>query len=136
MKHARNELKVDGAVELPRVVEYLEQLVQALKTGTVVVRQGEEQLQLGPRGVVGFALSAREKGKRQELSLALRWRKFSAPDDDLDLKIGPPPAPPSVAEAIGTYAAAAAEERAAETKADGEPAETLGDAYTQHPRGG
>ncbi len=91
MKQARNELKVEGAVELPRVVEYLEQLVAALKAGTARVRQasekGEREIVLGPRGVVGFALTASDKGKRQRLSLDLTWRKFNAPDAELDLHI-------------------------------------------------
>ena len=87
MKQARNDLKVEGAVELPRVVEYLEQLVAALKAGTARVRQGEQEIVLGPRGVVGFALTASEKGKRQSLALELTWRKFNAPDADLELHI-------------------------------------------------
>ena len=35
MKHARKHLKVEGSVELPHVVAYLEQLVAALKAGAV-----------------------------------------------------------------------------------------------------
>ncbi len=87
MKHARKDLKVEGAVELPHVIAYLEQLVQALKAGTVRVRQEDEEVVLGPRGVIGFALSARDRGRRQSLALELTWRKFTAPDPDLDLHI-------------------------------------------------
>ena len=70
MKHARKDLKVEGAVELPHVVAYLEQLVLALKAGTVRIRQEDEEVVLGPRGVIGFALSARDRGRRQSLALA------------------------------------------------------------------
>lgn len=87
MKHTRKDLKVEGAVELPHVIAYLEQLVQALKAGTVCIRQEDEEIVLGPRGVVGFALSARDRGRRQSLALELTWRKFNAPDPALDLRI-------------------------------------------------
>lgn len=97
MKSSRQELKIDGAVEVPHVIAYLEQLVTALKSGSVRVHRGAEQVVLGPRGVVGFSLAASDKGKRQKLTLELSWRKFAAPDADLDLVIGPaaelPPRP-------------------------------------------
>ncbi|MCY0990009.1 amphi-Trp domain-containing protein [Nannocystis sp. ILAH1] len=97
MKSSRQELQIDGAVEVPHVIAYLEQLVTALKSGSVRVHRGAEQVVLGPRGVVGFSLAASDKGKRQKLTLELSWRKFAAPDADLDLVIGPaaelPPTP-------------------------------------------
>ncbi|MDC0721852.1 amphi-Trp domain-containing protein [Nannocystis bainbridge] len=95
MKSSRQELKIDGAVEVPHVIAYLEQLVTALKSGTVRVHRGAEQVVLGPRGVVGFSLAASDKGKRQKLALELSWRKFAAPDADLDLTIGPAESLPS-----------------------------------------
>lgn len=108
MKGSRQELKVDGAVELPHVIAYLEQLVQSLKSGAVEVRQGDESLVLGPRGVVGFSLAAVDKGKRQRLALELTWRKFKAPDPALDLTLGPAPAAEAAAaaEAVEDVAAA------------------------------
>lgn len=105
MKGSRQELKVEGAVELPHVISYLEQLVAALKSGAVRVHRGEEQVVLGPRGVVGFSLAASDKGKRQKLALELSWRKFSAPDRELDLAIGPGPEPPPAAEEVAEDAA-------------------------------
>lgn len=93
MKGSRQELKVDGAVELPQAITYLEQLVQALKSGTAEVRQGDHAIVLGPRGVVGFSLRAVDKGKRQRLALELEWRKFKAPAAELDLTVGTAPAP-------------------------------------------
>lgn len=105
MKGSRRSLKVEGAVELPHVIAYLEQLVQALKSGAVRVHRGEEQVILGPRGIVGFSLAAADKGKRQKLALELSWRKFSAPDQEIDLAIGPAPEPPPEAEAVSEAAA-------------------------------
>jgi amphi-Trp domain-containing protein len=145
MKHARNEVTVEGALELPRVIETLESLVAALKTGAVQVEHDGESIVLGPRGILGFELSASEKGKRQRLSLEFTWRKFSAADTDFDLSIKPG----MLARAISDYASAPAAEsdpEASETPAGDTPGETAGEAregetlkradvYMQHPRG-
>lgn len=109
MKHHRQELKVEGAVEVPHVIAYLEQLVTALKSGVVRVHRGADQVILGPRGVIGFTLTAGEKGKRQKLTLELSWRKYSAPDADLDLTIGPAAELPPAAETPAPEASAAAD---------------------------
>ena len=69
MKFARNDLKVEGAAPVAHVVAYLEQLAQALKAGTAHVRQGDQQIVLGPGDIVGFSLAASDRGKRQSLSL-------------------------------------------------------------------
>lgn len=148
MKHARNDLTVEGAVELPRVVEYLEQLVQALKSGAAHVRQGDQEVVLGPRGVIGFSLAASDRGKRQRLALELTWRKFKAPDPSLDLHIAAAPAAAPVAGADAVEVAASGDEApgasaptgAPGTEARGEAHEGEGtlhtaDVYMHNPRG-
>lgn len=149
MKHARKHLKVEGSVELPHVVAYLEQLVAALKAGTVRVRQDDQQIVLGPRDIVGFALSARDRGRRQSLALELTWRKLSRPDPALDLTIDATPAEPDASEvtdatsdttAAATDATAIADATATDTDTDakGEAHEGelhTADAYMHHPRG-
>ncbi len=153
MKHSRNEVTVEGALELPRVIETLESLVAALKTGAVQVQHDGESIVLGPRGILGFELSASEKGKRQRLALEFTWRKFSAADTDFDLSIKPAPSP-AFTRVISDYAAGEAAgdaasndseaSEASEPAAAGESAgeahegETLqrADVYMQHPRGG
>lgn len=89
------------------MISYLEHLVAALKSGAVRVHRGEEQIVLGPRGVVGFSLAASDKGKRQKLTLELSWRKFAAPDPELDLAIGPGEEAAPVAEEVAEEAAIA-----------------------------
>ena len=87
MKDGRRTLKVEGAVEAARVAGYLEQLAQALRAGTVRVRQGEHELVVGPQGVLGFSLAVTDRGKRQRLKLALNWRKYDAPSADAEIAI-------------------------------------------------
>jgi amphi-Trp domain-containing protein len=121
MKRSRQELRVDGAVELPHVISYLEQLVTALKSGVVRVHRGEEQVVLGPRGVVGFSLAATERGKRQRLSLELSWRKYAAPDADIDLTIAPAAELPPAAEVVAPETATAETSAPEVTPAESEP---------------
>lgn len=130
MKATRQELKVDGAVELPQAIAYLEQLVQALKAGTAEVRQGDHAIVLGPRGVVGFSLRAVDKGKRQRLALELEWRKFKAPAAELDLTIGAAaePQPEPAADPSATYTAGAENPYAAKPVEPTAEAEELGEA--------
>lgn len=109
MKSSRQELKVEGAVEVPHVIAYLEQLVTALKSGVVRVHRGAEHVVLGPRGVIGFSLAASDRGKRQKLSLELSWRKYAAPDADLDLVIDPAAELPPARETPAPEASAAAD---------------------------
>jgi amphi-Trp domain-containing protein len=150
MKHARNEVTVEGALELPRVIETLEALVAALKTGQVQVQHDGESIVLGPRGILGFELSASEKGKRQRLALEFTWRKFSAADTDFDLSIKPGPTP-TLTRVISDYTTddgePANDSEASETSEPAATAESAGEAhegealqgadvYLQHPRGG
>ena len=81
MKQARKDLTVEGAATVSQVAEYLEQLAQALRTGAVHVQHGDQELVLGPRGVLGLEVRARQRGKRQRLALELTWRrKLLVPD--------------------------------------------------------
>ena len=123
MKGSRQELKVDGAAELSHVIGYLEQLVQALKSGTAEVRQGERSVVLGPRGVVGFSLRAVDRGRRQRLALELEWRKLRTPEAALDLTIGNAPEPaPAAEDPAAVYAAGGENPYAAK---EGAPAESV-----------
>ena len=88
MKFSRNDLKVEGAAPVAHVVAYLEQLARALRAGTAHVRQGDQQIVLGPSDIVGFSLAASDRGKRQSVTLELTWRKRNIPATELDLQIG------------------------------------------------
>jgi len=117
MKQSHNEVILESAVPVPQVVEYLEQLVAALKSGAVHVHVGSQEIVLGPRDVLGFELRARQKGKRQKLALELSWRKkLVAPDEGLDLSFRS--APELAPEAIEVVDLDAAESDRAGTAAD------------------
>lgn len=134
MKHPRKQVTVEGALELPRVIETLESLVAALKSGAVEVKHDDESIVLGPRGILGFSLAAGEKGKRQRLALEFTWRKFSAADTDFDLSIKPGPSP-ALARVISDYAAGDSEASATDTAGEAHEGESVPgpDAYVAKP---
>lgn len=127
MKHVRNnDLTVEATASVPQVVEYLEQLAAALKAGAVHVHVGAQEIVLGPRGVLGLKLRARQKGKRQKLALELTWRKkLVSPDEGLGLRFAAAPveAPPEAIE-VGDDA-----EVSAEVEAAAEATEVAGEAH-------
>jgi amphi-Trp domain-containing protein len=121
MKQSRNEVILEAAVPVPQVVEYLEQLVAALKSGAVHVHVGSQEIVLGPRGVLGFELRARQKGKRQKLALELSWRKkLVAPDESLELafRSASSEVAPEAIEVVDLETAETAEAASAGTAAD------------------
>ena len=99
MKQVRKDLTVEGAATVPQVVEYLEELAQALRSGAVHLRHGDQELVLGPRGVVGFEVRARQRGKRQRLALEIRWRRKLLVPEPLELRFAGAPAAASAVEA-------------------------------------
>ncbi len=126
MKQSRKQVIVEAAVPVLQVVEYLEQLVAALKSGAVHVHVGSQAIVLGPRGVLGFELRARQKGKRQKLALELSWRKkLVTPDEDLGLSIRPAPAEaaPEAIEVVDVDTTASEAEAEAESDAGAEKGE-------------
>ena len=130
MKFTRNDLKVEGAAPVAHVVAYLEQLAQALKAGTAHVRQGDQQIVLGPAGVVGFSLAASDRGKRQSLTLELTWRKRNVPSTELDLQIGSDPATADAVEVTSSETSPALEDEASVlTGAPGTDAGAKGEAH-------
>lgn len=129
MKFARNDLKVEGAAPVAHVVAYLEQLAQALKAGTAHVRQGDQQIVLGPGDIVGFSLAASDRGKRQSLSLELTWRKRNVPASELDLHIGSEAGASSEATEVSTTSPSLEDGASVITGAPGTDADARGEAH-------
>lgn len=92
MKEASNDIVVEGAAPVAQVITYLEQLVEALKSGAVHVRHGDYEVVLGPREVIDLSVVARARDKRHRLSLELTWRRKSHTSDaELELRFAAGP---------------------------------------------
>lgn len=134
MKQARNKITIEGAAPLSRVLETLEALVAALKTGSAELRLGDQSVVLGPRDILDFELSARARGKRQRLNLELTFRKLGIADPDPGLSIRPGPVAraatdPEATEAATKPATELATELATEVPPEPARPESVGEAH-------
>jgi len=101
MKQANDDIVVEGAAPVAQVITYLEQLVDALKSGAVHVRHGDYELVLGPREVIDLSVIAKVRDKRHRLALELTWRRKShRPDEELELRFAAGPSGGARAEVV------------------------------------
>lgn len=69
----KNKLTVSQTLEFAKATNYLEDLLQSFKTGTILVSLGEESLELTPAPFVKVEVAAKVKKGRQKFSLELAW---------------------------------------------------------------
>lgn len=92
---SKQAVRLRAVVELQQAIEYLEDLAESLKKGSVCVSQGGEQLTLSPASLVELQLEVQRKGLKESLSFDLGWRAEPKLDDrPLGLRISAAPEPP------------------------------------------
>ena len=69
----KNKVVVEGALELKEVVTYLENLVKALKAGTLHIQQGLNTVTLKPTSIVDMKIEATQKEGKEKLSVKIAW---------------------------------------------------------------
>ncbi len=85
---SKNKIEVEGKMELTRAVEYLEQLLDGLKSGNVQVQSGEECATLCPPSVVDFELEVVQKKEKNKIAFEIAWKH--EPCEDLNLGCSSP----------------------------------------------
>jgi amphi-Trp domain-containing protein len=71
----KTKLTVTQSLEFTEATAYLEALLQSFKTGTILVSQGEDSLELTPAPIVDVEVEAKVKKGRQKFSLELEWEE-------------------------------------------------------------
>lgn len=56
-------------------IMYLQSLIQGLKTGSVGVKQADQEIHLRPAGVVDFGLRVEQEERSESIKLQLTWRR-------------------------------------------------------------
>jgi amphi-Trp domain-containing protein len=56
-------------------IVYLQSLIHGLKTGSVGVRQADQEIHLRPAGVVDFGLRVEQEERSESIRLQLSWRR-------------------------------------------------------------
>jgi amphi-Trp domain-containing protein len=83
----KQQIEVEGAIELEKAVEYLEQILRSIKDGSVFVQYGDQELSLTPGPVVQFEFEAKQKKDKQELSFELTWLDGMRATGDFELRV-------------------------------------------------
>lgn len=71
----KNKIKLDSMLDLNQVIEYLDNVLQGLKSGTVNVRLGQESVILHPPSVVDFEMKVSQKKDKDKIAVEIGWRK-------------------------------------------------------------
>jgi amphi-Trp domain-containing protein len=71
----KNKMKVKGSVELQRAIGYLEDILEGMKNGKVVMHRGDQSITFHPVDAVEMEIEAKEKEGKQELSVEMTWRE-------------------------------------------------------------
>ncbi|MET0410309.1 MAG: amphi-Trp domain-containing protein, partial [Polyangiaceae bacterium] len=56
-------------------IVYLQSLIHGLKTGSVGVKQADQEIHLRPAGVVDFGLRVEQEERSESIKLQLSWRR-------------------------------------------------------------
>ncbi|MEY2929687.1 MAG: Amphi-Trp domain, partial [Pseudomonadota bacterium] len=71
----KNKLQYKELRSLDSTIEQLQELVDGLRTGTLSLERGGQQLQLKPGAVLDFAVCAEREGVQERFELSLEWRR-------------------------------------------------------------
>lgn len=81
--------KYDGLQERDAVAAYLEAVRDGFARGTVTLRQGEQVLELLPKGLISVTIEGKQKGEDRKLKLTFRWKERECELVDAPLLIAP-----------------------------------------------
>lgn len=80
---AEEKFDYDGLQEADAVKGFLQALIDGLERGTMIVKSGEDKLELSPQKLVKFTLKARKKSDSSKVTIKIGWKhpdKFSSTD--------------------------------------------------------
>ena len=71
----KQELKMEGGMDIDSAVAYLERLIDGFKSGNVRLEKGAEVLLLHPAGVLEMEIEAAQKKEKEKISIDLSWKR-------------------------------------------------------------
>ena len=79
MDKGKKEVGLEEEMEKDRVINYLEQLIDGLKSDTVCIQSGEDLVTLKPSSTIGFCVEAVTKKDKEKLKIELNWCSEKTP---------------------------------------------------------
>lgn len=81
---ANKVFKYDGLQEPAVIAEYLEAVRDGFAKGAVRLSQGDQIMELLPKGLVAVTVEGKLKGEDRKLKMTFRWKEREADCDLLD----------------------------------------------------
>lgn len=76
----RAEVRFENSMPIEEAVSYFEAIVQALKKGTIHLKQGENSLTLSPMAQLNVEVKASRKKDKEKISFGISWRSVTESD--------------------------------------------------------
>lgn len=73
----KNKVDAKGTVGLDKAIGYLEDILEGMKNGRIVVRQGDRIVTFQPVNDVEMEIEAKEKDGRQKFSMEMTWSEHA-----------------------------------------------------------
>ena len=90
-KAEKNANRVEVAyrcqLETEKVAVLLEEIAAGLKSGTVTVEHGDQNVSITPSDVVSVRVRARQSEKNERISIRVRWPRGASPAGASDIQI-------------------------------------------------
>ena len=90
-KAEKNANRVDVAyrcqLETEKVAVLLEEIAAGLKSGSVTVEHGDQNVSISPTDVIAVRVKARQSEKNERLSIRIRWPRGASPAGASDIQI-------------------------------------------------
>lgn len=83
----RIDVTYNSQLETEKVAAILEEIAAGLKSGTVTVEHGNQNLSITPSDVVSIKVRARQSQKNERLSIRVRWPRAASPEEATDIQI-------------------------------------------------
>ncbi|MFU2210734.1 amphi-Trp domain-containing protein [Solidesulfovibrio sp. C21] len=92
---ANKIFKYEGLQEPDVIAEYLEAVRDGFAKGAVTLTQGEQIMELLPKGLVAVTIEGKLKGEDRKLKMTFRWKEREGECDLLDAPLLITPQDPS-----------------------------------------
>lgn len=92
---ANKIFKYEGLQEPDVIAEYLEAVRDGFAKGAVTLTQGEQIMELLPKGLVAVTIEGKLKGEDRKLKMTFRWKEREEECDLLDAPLLITPQDPS-----------------------------------------
>lgn len=83
----KNKLKIKEVVNLDQAIDYMESIVESIRSGKIEIEHGQESISLTTDNTVGLELEISQKDGKRELSMELTWKADLKTPRKLDLRI-------------------------------------------------